>query len=590
MAWCVVLARVDRLLGCVFAPARFFAALLRSARGQSRDAALQLRDLSNELMAHAAAAIAGPSSQATSGCAAPTIVPLCARALMHRAHAIRTWCGSTGDEHHDSFRGVPAEEEAAWTASAGAVVAAASAQGTLSFNNAASWDSGSVVGGATALCSLADREINMCMQTACALQPHRANWAYEYASFLYDAALRMDGDASSSSSSSSSSIEAQQTLFDGALHNYFEFLRLSHHRRGSAAHQSTPEPGGVGGDATNAQVRAPAQETHADHVVSATLRILRLLVKFPDRLRSTFVAAFPTTPLLAWEHILPQLCSRLRHPNSFVSSQVRALLLRIATDNPHKLLPTLVADTVSNIDNNSNNVTTANNTAAVVGVGSSSVGNNSNNKNNNNNSNMAEGIEFLKSDIRRRHQSLVFTTERLFLELAGIAVLWEDRWLRCVLQVRSDFQPRYQRFAHERRRVFGSKSSSSSSSSAAAAAAAAAAATAAASMEGLMSPPASLPVPPTPTGDDADGGGAEQHELERVVGEKFVTLMRPLARALQKLCVETFGDSVEGLTAHERRFARQFYARIAHTSNFFATPHYKVGAVRATLLFDMICA
>lgn len=146
------------------------------------------------------------------------------------------------------------------------------------------------------------------------------------------------------------------------------------------------------------------------------------------------------------------------------------------------------------------------------------------------------GLGFVKAEMRKRHGTMVASAERLFGELAKVAVLWEDRWLRLLQKVLPDFQSRLQRFRKERKRVLG-----------------------------LAPSPVHSPT-----------SHHHHHHHHHVVGEKFVTLMRPLAHALTKLISETFGSSVVGLTAHERKFAKQFLSRFATLREFFQTPHHSV--------------
>lgn len=76
--------------------------------------------------------------------------------------------------------------------------------------------------------------------------------------------------------------------------------------------------------------------------VSATLRILGLLADYPDMLSSLITQGFSQTNVLFWRgiknhfkslrtdlDILPQLFSRLSHPNRLVRDAIISLISRI---------------------------------------------------------------------------------------------------------------------------------------------------------------------------------------------------------------------------------------------------------------------
>ena len=72
--------------------------------------------------------------------------------------------------------------------------------------------------------------------------------------------------------------------------------------------------------------------------VTATLRLLRLLVKHAGELRNELEAGLAKTPTLPWRSIVPQLFSRLNHPEPYVRRSITELLCRIATDTPHLIV------------------------------------------------------------------------------------------------------------------------------------------------------------------------------------------------------------------------------------------------------------
>ncbi|XP_063980993.1 serine/threonine-protein kinase SMG1 [Diachasmimorpha longicaudata] len=69
--------------------------------------------------------------------------------------------------------------------------------------------------------------------------------------------------------------------------------------------------------------------------ITATLRLLRLFAKHGHELQHVLEAGLSTTPTEPWKEIIPQLFSRLSHPESYVRTRVSELLCRIAENSPH---------------------------------------------------------------------------------------------------------------------------------------------------------------------------------------------------------------------------------------------------------------
>ncbi|CAM4803607.1 unnamed protein product [Rotaria magnacalcarata] len=76
--------------------------------------------------------------------------------------------------------------------------------------------------------------------------------------------------------------------------------------------------------------------------VLVTLRLLRVLVRYPQQLRTIFETNLLNLPTIAWKRLIPQLFSRLNHPSSFVRDYVTNLLIGIAKDFPQLILYSVV--------------------------------------------------------------------------------------------------------------------------------------------------------------------------------------------------------------------------------------------------------
>ncbi|XP_065681003.1 serine/threonine-protein kinase SMG1 isoform X2 [Hydra vulgaris] len=72
--------------------------------------------------------------------------------------------------------------------------------------------------------------------------------------------------------------------------------------------------------------------------ITATLRLLRLLVKYSGELKQHLETSFEQTPTKPWKGIIPQLFARLNHPEPYVQKCVANLLCRLAKDSPQSIV------------------------------------------------------------------------------------------------------------------------------------------------------------------------------------------------------------------------------------------------------------
>lgn len=72
--------------------------------------------------------------------------------------------------------------------------------------------------------------------------------------------------------------------------------------------------------------------------ISSSLRIIKLLVKYAIELKDDLKIGLDETPSEPWKNIIPQLFSRLNHPEMYVRESVSQLLCRIAKDFPHLII------------------------------------------------------------------------------------------------------------------------------------------------------------------------------------------------------------------------------------------------------------
>ena len=110
-------------------------------------------------------------------------------------------------------------------------------------------------------------------------------------------------------------------LLEQSCRAYFTYLQLSN---------------------TNVQDKKSTTNNDEASNVLVTLRLLRALVRYPQQLRSIFENHLHTMPTVAWKRLIPQLLSRLNHPDSFVRDYVTQFLIRIAKDYPQFILYSII--------------------------------------------------------------------------------------------------------------------------------------------------------------------------------------------------------------------------------------------------------
>ncbi|XP_020505278.1 serine/threonine-protein kinase SMG1 [Labrus bergylta] len=89
------------------------------------------------------------------------------------------------------------------------------------------------------------------------------------------------------------------------------------------------------------------KQSNDDLIVMATLRLLRLLVKHAGELRERLELGLASTPTAPWRGIIPQLFSRLNHPEAYIRQSICSLLCRVAQDSPHLILYPAIVGSLS---------------------------------------------------------------------------------------------------------------------------------------------------------------------------------------------------------------------------------------------------
>lgn len=178
-------------------------------------------------------------------------------------------------------------------------------------------------------------------------------------------------------------------------------------------------------------------------VVNATLRLLRLIVKHAMELQTVLESGLANTPTQPWKVIIPQLFSRLNHPETYVRKCVSDLLCRLAEDTPHLITFPAVVGAVENEQNDlmelnvarsfmSNDAGSGEENLDIEDTASDKV------VNNELNSCFLDMVETLAKQAPKTIQQV----KLLVKELQRINLLWDELCLGTLVQHHSDFTKR----------------------------------------------------------------------------------------------------------------------------------------------------
>ncbi|KAL0992596.1 hypothetical protein UPYG_G00095530 [Umbra pygmaea] len=131
-------------------------------------------------------------------------------------------------------------------------------------------------------------------------------------------------------------VERIFSLYRVSCRAYFTFLKLN----AGQVHVDEDDPKRLLANQNNKQ-------SSDDVIVMATLRLLRLLVKHAGELREGLELGLASTPTAPWRGIIPQLFSRLNHPEAYIRQSICSLLCRVAHDSPHLILYPAIVGSLS---------------------------------------------------------------------------------------------------------------------------------------------------------------------------------------------------------------------------------------------------
>lgn len=213
------------------------------------------------------------------------------------------------------------------------------------------------------------------------------------------------------------------SYYEMSAEAYFKYLQLA---TISAATASSIDEDNSGGDHFS--------------TVTATLRLLRLIVKHALGLQEVLEEGLATTPTSPWKVIIPQLFSRLNHHEPYVRKRVSELLCRVAQDSPHLIIfPTVVGS------NQEQRMDLADISMASV----DDLEDFEEDLTATNQSGLTTCFNSLLDILSKQAQETVQHVQLLVRELKRVTLLWDELWLVALAQVYSECAKRYATFEVE---------------------------------------------------------------------------------------------------------------------------------------------
>lgn len=180
------------------------------------------------------------------------------------------------------------------------------------------------------------------------------------------------------------------------------------------------------------------QELKECSTVTVTLRLLRLIVKYALELQGILDEGLQTTPTGPWKVIIPQLFSRLNHPESYVRVRVSELLCRVAGDAPQLIIfPAVIGALDEGLKFDLLNLDVDSDPDDGV-----------------NKKTLQKSFQNLVENLTtNQNKDFITQVQVLVKELRRITLLWEELWLGTLGQLQTEISKRQQQLEIELAKV-----------------------------------------------------------------------------------------------------------------------------------------
>jgi hypothetical protein len=154
-------------------------------------------------------------------------------------------------------------------------------------------------------------------------------------------------------------------------------------------------------------------------VITATLRLLRILTKYGEALQSLFVKHIEIVRVDLWKPVIPQLFAQLNHHNDFVRNTITKLISRICDEYPREIIYDVIV----------------NSTSAKT------------------NRDTKQSLNTIASRTIDQNNLLWIATRRMAEELEKITVLLEERWINKIASLQYDVMQQFAKLDQESERL-----------------------------------------------------------------------------------------------------------------------------------------
>lgn len=197
------------------------------------------------------------------------------------------------------------------------------------------------------------------------------------------------------------------------------------------------------------------------NTITITLRLLRLIVKYALELQSILEDGLKTTPTQPWKVIIPQLFSRLNHPESYVRHRVSDLLCRVAEDAPHLItFPAVVGALEGGLKFDFSEISLPKDCLSQNNECNDDNELNGDDEDNNYESDNEESANTLQicfktmvDTLSKQDPETISQVQTLVKELRRITLLWDELWLGTLAQHQSEITKRQQQLEYEIEKV-----------------------------------------------------------------------------------------------------------------------------------------
>lgn len=168
--------------------------------------------------------------------------------------------------------------------------------------------------------------------------------------------------------------------------------------------------------------------------VTATLRLLRLVVKHALGLQEVLEAGLATTPTSPWRVIIPQLFSRMNHHEPYVRQRIAELICRVSKDAPQLIIFATVVGAAQNQKTDLANISITSDDE-IDNLNTSTV-----------DSGLVCCFNSLLDTLSQQAPEAVSQVQLLVRELKRITLLWDELWLVTLAQIYSEWLKRFVSF------------------------------------------------------------------------------------------------------------------------------------------------